>query len=77
MRSSSAFKRENRQYLLWGGADGITFIFRPGGLNRTIRPVAIVDDKVWAETAWGWCGGFVFSKRILDYFFFGGGNTQF
>jgi hypothetical protein len=27
-----------------GGGGGIAFIFRPGGLNRTIRPVAIVDN---------------------------------
>ena len=27
-----------------GGVDGIAFIFRPGGLNRTIRPVAIVEN---------------------------------
>ena len=25
-----------------GGGGGIAFIFRPGGLNRTIRPVSIV-----------------------------------
>ncbi len=25
-------------------ADGIAFIFRPGGLNRTIRPVAIAEN---------------------------------
>ncbi len=27
-----------------GGADGTAFIFRPGGLNRTIRPVAIAEN---------------------------------
>jgi hypothetical protein len=27
-----------------GGGGGIAFIFQPGGLNRTIRPVAIVDN---------------------------------
>ena len=27
-----------------GGGGGIAFIFRPGGLNRTIRPVAIADN---------------------------------
>jgi hypothetical protein len=42
--SGSVFKRENRQYSLGGGGGGIAFIFRPGGLNRTIRPVAIVDN---------------------------------
>ncbi len=26
------------------GAGGIAFIFRPGGLNRTIRPVAIAEN---------------------------------
>ena len=26
------------------GGGGIVFIFRPGGLNRTIRPVIIVDN---------------------------------
>ena len=41
--SGSALKRENRQYSL-GGKDGIAFIFRPGGLNRTIRPVAIAEN---------------------------------
>ncbi len=27
-----------------GGADGIAFIFQPGGLNQMIRPVAIVEN---------------------------------
>ncbi len=27
-----------------GGAGGIAFIFQPGGLNRTIRPVAIAKN---------------------------------
>ena len=27
-----------------GGVDGIAFIFRPGGLNRTIRPVTIAEN---------------------------------
>jgi hypothetical protein len=27
-----------------GGGGGFAFIFRPGGLNRTIRPVAIADN---------------------------------
>jgi hypothetical protein len=27
-----------------GGGGGIAFNFRPGGLNRTIRPVPIVDN---------------------------------
>jgi hypothetical protein len=27
-----------------GRGGGIDFIFRPGGLNQTIRPVAIVDN---------------------------------
>ena len=27
-----------------GGGGGIAFIFRPGGLNRTIRPVAIMEN---------------------------------
>jgi hypothetical protein len=27
-----------------GGGGGIAFIFRPGGLNQTIRPVTIVDN---------------------------------
>ena len=27
-----------------GGADGIAFIFRLGGLNRRIRPVAIMEN---------------------------------
>jgi hypothetical protein len=26
------------------GGGGIAFIFRPGGLNRTIRPVAITEN---------------------------------
>ena len=42
-RIGLAFKRENRQYSL-GGGGGIAFIFQPGGLNRTIRPVAIADN---------------------------------
>ena len=28
----------------WGGGGGIAFIFRPGGLNRTIRPVKIAEN---------------------------------
>jgi hypothetical protein len=39
-----AFKRENRQYSLGVGAGGIAFIFRSGGLNRTIRPVTIAEN---------------------------------
>ena len=27
-----------------GGGGGIAFIFRPGGLNRTIRPVTIAEN---------------------------------
>ena len=27
-----------------GGGGGIAFMFRPGGLNQTIRPVAIADN---------------------------------
>ena len=27
-----------------GGGGGIAFIFRPGGLNRTFRPVAIAEN---------------------------------
>jgi hypothetical protein len=27
-----------------GGGGGIAFIFRPGGLNRTIRPVKIAEN---------------------------------
>ena len=42
--SGSVFKRENLQYSLRGGGDVIAFIFRPGGLNRTIRPVASADN---------------------------------
>jgi hypothetical protein len=29
-------------FIVGGGGGGIAFIFRPGGLNRTIRPVSIV-----------------------------------
>ena len=32
------------KFVVGGGVGGIAFIFRPGGLNRTIRPVAIVDN---------------------------------
>jgi hypothetical protein len=28
----------------WEGGDVIAFIFRPGGLHRTIRPVEIADN---------------------------------
>ncbi len=28
----------------WGGGDVIAFIFRPGSLNRTLRPVASADN---------------------------------
>ncbi len=28
----------------WGGGGGVAFIFRPGGLNRTIRPVKIPEN---------------------------------
>ena len=36
-----------------GGADGIPFIFRPVGLNRTIRPVAIVENMTTKRKATG------------------------
>ena len=43
-RSGSVSKRENLQYSLGGGGGVIAFIFRPGGLNRTICPVTIADN---------------------------------
>ena len=51
-RSGSAFKRENLQYSL-GGGDVIAFIFRPGGLNQTIRPVASADNMTINQCAPG------------------------
>jgi hypothetical protein len=30
--------------ICWGGGDVIAFIFRPGGLNRTIRPVTTAEN---------------------------------
>ena len=82
-RSSSAFNRENRQYSLWGGGGGIAFIFRPGGLNRTIRPVSIADNMTIKRSTTGFGlkrpGDGVaasFYKGILVEFFGGGVNTQ-
>ena len=43
-RSGSVSKRENLQYSLGGVGGVIAFIFRPGGLNRTICPVTIADN---------------------------------
>ena len=36
-----------------GGGDVIAFIFRPGGLNRTIRPVASADNMTINQCAPG------------------------
>ena len=43
-RSGSVSKRDNLQYSLGGGGGVIAFIFRPGGLNRTICPVTIAEN---------------------------------
>ena len=43
-RSGSVFKRENLQSSLGEGGGVIAFIFRPGGLNRTICLVTIADN---------------------------------
>ena len=36
-----------------GGGGGIAFIFRPGGLNQTIRPVASADNMTINQCAPG------------------------
>jgi hypothetical protein len=36
-----------------GGRAGTAFIFRPGGLNRTIRPVAITDNMTFKRRTTG------------------------
>ena len=38
------FQERKLTIFVVGGAVGIAFIFRPGGLNRTIRPVAITEN---------------------------------
>ena len=83
-RSGSAFKRGNLQYSLGGGGgDVIAFVFQPGGLNRTIRPVSIVDNMTIKRRTTGLGlkrpGDGVaasFYKGILVTFFGGGVNTQ-
>ena len=67
---------------MWGGG-GIAFIFRPGGLNRTIRPVAIADNMTIKCSTTGFGlkrpGDGVaasFYEGILVDFFGGGFNTQ-
>ena len=60
-------------FVVGGGGDVIAFIFRPGGLNQTIRPVAIVDNMTIKRRKTGFglkrLGGGVaasFYKGILD-----------
>ena len=52
-RSGSVSKRENLPYSLGGGGDVLAFIFRPGGLNQTIRPVASADNMTINQCAPG------------------------
>ena len=66
-----------------GGGGGIAFIFRPRGLNRTIRPVSIADNMTIKrkKTGFGlkWPGDGVaasFYEGILVNYFGGGVNTQ-
>ena len=42
--AAARFPRGKIYNIRWGGGDVIAFIFRPGGLNRTICPVAIADN---------------------------------
>ena len=65
-----------------GGGGGIAFIFRPGGLNRTIRRSQLrktrqsnVGRRAWAETAGGWRGGFGFTGDVCQIFSRGGLGT--
>jgi hypothetical protein len=51
-----------------GGADGIAFIFRPGGLNRTIRPVPIAENMATHHLPAGIYGIFGGGKNIKFYF---------
>jgi hypothetical protein len=37
-------QEEKLAIFVWGGGCGIAFIFRPGGLNRTSRPVTIAEN---------------------------------
>ena len=69
-----------------GGGGGIAFIFRPGGLNRTIRPVKITENLTIKRRTMGFGlkrpGHGVaasFFKGDFGLVFRGGGgsNTQF
>ena len=51
-----------------GGVGGIAFIFRPGGLNRTIRLVSIADNMTIKRSTTGF--------GLKRQFFGGGVNTQ-
>ena len=66
-----------------GGGGRIAFIFRPGGLNRTIRPVAIADNMTIKRSTTGFGlkrprdgVAALFYEGILVKFFGGGVNTQ-
>jgi hypothetical protein len=39
----------------WGVGDVIAYIFRPGGLNQTIHPIASADNMTinWCEPGFG------------------------
>ena len=67
-----------------GGGGGIAFIFRLGGLNRTIRLVAIADNMTIKRSTTGFGlkrpgDGIAasFYKGILVDFFCGGGEHAF
>ncbi len=68
-----------------GGDGGIAFIFQPGGLNRTIRPVAITKNMTIKRRTTGFglkrpghgMAASFFKGDFGLIFRQGGGNTQF
>ena len=51
--AAAQFPRGKIYNIRWGGGDVIAFIFRPGGLNQTIRPVASADNMTINQCAPG------------------------
>jgi len=51
--AAARFPRGKIYNIRWGGGDVIAFIFRPGGLNQTIRPVASADNMTINQCAPG------------------------
>ncbi len=51
--AAARFPRGKIDNIRWGGGDVIAFIFRPGGLNQTIRSVASADNMTINQCAPG------------------------